>query len=261
MNIKIAYDEWQRALRLAVMHGDLATLVARIEGDAIASSERRAGVYIDAYRLRLIEVLGNDYPVLKASLGDDAFTRLADGYIAEHPSSTPSVRWFGRHLASWLGEVGAPLVQVELAAFEWAQGEVFDGLGADVAVLDDMAGLKPEAWSALSLKLHPAARLLPLCGNAAAQVRAHGAGEAIPAFVDQGAERSWLLWRRGFDVHWRALEVDEADALAALIHGISFGELCMRLATWTPEADVAMRAASLLKRWLCDELIVRFAEN
>jgi hypothetical protein len=259
MSAALALLQWQRALQTCAMRGDPGALLKHVRGDATATAGRRVAIYADAYRLRLIEVLGNDYPVLKALLGREAFAALANDYIDAHPSTTPSVRDFGRHFATWLCTVHAPLAQIELAAFEWAQGEVFDGRDADLAVLADMAGLAPDAWPALSLALQPAARVLCLRGNAAAQVAAHGRGEAIAAFVDSGEERHWLLWRRGFDVHWRALADDEATALAVLRAGGTFGELCAELAASIPEHEVAMRAAGLLKRWLCDELIVRFS--
>jgi len=47
----------------------------------------------------LIEVLGNDYEVLHAYLGDGLFDTLAGDYIAAHPSTFRNVRWFGGKLA------------------------------------------------------------------------------------------------------------------------------------------------------------------
>ena len=60
-------------------------------------------VYRNAYSLRLIEVLTNDYPGLLAMAGPADFDHMARAYIAAHPSHHPSVRWFGAGLRGFLG--------------------------------------------------------------------------------------------------------------------------------------------------------------
>lgn len=244
----------QRALMQRVLQGDGA-IVGAIAADRIASVERRLRVYADAYRLRLIEVLGKDYPALRALAGAEAFDHLAAEYVAAHPSSTPSVRPFGRCLASWLRERGSPDAWVDMAAFEWAQGDVFDGPDADVATFGDVAVVPPEAWPELRLRIQPAARRLVLAGNTPAQIGALAEDAAIPEWTRFDAPLQWLLWRRGFEIHWRSLEDDESAALSAAQSGESFGALCERLLEWRPAEDVALRAASLLKRWITDELV------
>ena len=67
-----------------------------------ADRQTLLGVYRDAYALRLIEVLTNDYPGLLAMTGPADFDRMARAYIAAHPSHHPSVRWFGARLADFL---------------------------------------------------------------------------------------------------------------------------------------------------------------
>lgn len=228
-----------------------------------ADSARRVQVYADAYRLRLMEVLGNDYPTLKNLIGGDLFAERVSDYIDAHPSNTPSVRYFGRHLPAWLRQTAGIAPEIasswaELAHFEWAQGEVFDAADADVALLADVAGIAPQDWPALPLRLRPATRLLSLHGNAPALALAQSRDEALPEPVMQSQATRWLVWRLGYDVHWRALEADEAAALDAVAGGTRFGELCEVLAESTPVDEVALRAASLLKRWLNDELIARF---
>lgn len=245
----------QRQMSAHVLLGD-ATIQAQIAGDASADSARRLGVYHDAYRLRLIEVLGNDFPVLKAQLGTEAFDALAADYLAAHPSRRPSVRHFGGAFSEWLREQSAQPPQCsELAAFEWAQGEVFDAADADVVLLADIAALAPQAWPELRLQLQPAARWLSLHGNAPALVAAHAADKALPEAFHSAQATSWLLWRCGFDVHWRSLAADEAAALQSARRGACFAELCEALAPWHAEAELPMRAASLLKLWICDELV------
>jgi hypothetical protein len=188
------------------------------------------------------------------------FDELAAAYLVDHPSRYCSVRYVGSEYAVWLNaHQGAPhFVQphwAELAAFEWAQGEVFDAADSDIVVLGDIADIPFAAWPGLRLHLQPALRLIWLHGNAPACVVAHGADKSLPRVIRHDEPAMWLLWRRGFDVYWRALESDELSALQALQAGANFGGVCESLCVWHSDDAVALRAASLLKRWISDELI------
>ena len=73
-------------------HGDPA-IAHRVEGPLVT---HRLRIHADAYRLRLIEVLANDYPVTATLLGEDRLDAFAIAFIQSHPSTHPSVRHFGR---------------------------------------------------------------------------------------------------------------------------------------------------------------------
>jgi hypothetical protein len=68
------------------------------------------GVHRDAYSLRLIEVLTDDFPGLMAMCGQADFDHVARAYIAAHPSHHPSVRWFGLRLADFMAATPPSLV-------------------------------------------------------------------------------------------------------------------------------------------------------
>jgi hypothetical protein len=239
----------QQALQARLLRdGAVEGIVAR----DTAQRQARLRLYADAYRLRLAEVLGNDFPVLRALLGDAAFQACAFAYLDAHPSRTPSVRWCGAGFADWLAQRdGGDRALVAVARFEWAQGEVFDAADAPVCTIADLAALPAAQWPGLRLRLHPALRRLRLAGNAAALVDAQARGMPLPAPA-AGEPAHWLLWRVGFDVHWRRLDDDEAAALAAVAHDASFADCCALLDGDAP----ALRAAGLLKRWLDDGLVV-----
>lgn len=255
MNAQATPFREQHRLQAWLLHGD-AAIAGAVQGEDRAP---RLRIYADAYRLRLIEVLGNDFPVLRAWLGEDGFAASAAGYLDAYPSTQPSVRHFGRHFANWLQTQGdAAPGCAELARFEWAQGEVFDAADAPAASLAAVAALPAAAWPHLRLHLQPALRLLPLCGNAPALAAAHAAGEPLPAYATNDGDMHWLLWRCDFDVHWRRLPDDEADALQAVQRGARFGQLCLHLAQAHGDA-AALRAAGLLKRWLADGIVAALA--
>lgn len=242
----------QAAMHDWLRHGDPA-IAMRVEGPLVA---HRLRIHADAYRLRLVEVLANDFPVTAALLGEERFDAIAIGFIQAHPSTHPSLRHFGRGFADGLQQRAAtPRNLHQLARFEWTQGEVFDAADAAPLAIDVIASLPADAWPALRLHLQPSLRMIALACNAPALVEAHAHGRALPV-LRNARVADWLLWRCDGDVHWRRLDIDEAALLRAVANGETFGELC-ELATDFHAHDGPLRAASLLKRWLADGLLAR----
>jgi hypothetical protein len=228
-------------------------------GDARAGAAERLGVYADAYRLRLLEALRNDYPALLRRVGTGTFERLGRAYIDAHPSDTPSVRWFGRHLAEFLRalpEDQARPAWIEIAAFEWARGEVFDA--PDVAPLQiaELAAVPPQHWAGMRVMPQPGLRRLDLHWNIPALCHAYELEQKPPRLNLRRRALPWLLWRDAeLDIRWRSLGADEAAALDAVREERSFGEICELLCRWVAPEEAAMHAAGLLKRWAVDGVL------
>jgi hypothetical protein len=230
-----------------------------------ASAMQRLAIYGSAYRLRLLEVLGEDFPGLKGLLGTESFTALGRAYIDAHPSAHPSIRWFGRHLSHFLRK-RAPYNDrpelAEMAAFEWAQGEVVDAADTAVCRAEQLAAVSPARWPYMRVVFQHAMRRLELHWNVPVVWRAihdHGAMPALERFEQPLA---WLLWRRSLQVHWRSLADDERWAIQACLDGHNFGKVCQGLKERSTAPDVALRAATLLKQWLNEDLVanIQFGE-
>lgn len=232
--------------------------IRRVVGANEAEAAARLDVYRNAYRLRLREALQVDYPKLELLLGDEAFAGLCDDYIAAYPSHHPSLRWFGRAMADFLINT-APYrdqpVLSEMAAFEWAQGLVFDASDRDVLDENALVTLTPEDWPGLRLTAHPGVRRLDLEWNVPPIWRALE-DDRIPPFPLRGPRsQSWLLWRRDLAIHWRSLTPDEAWAIDAWRDGACFAELCEGLCAWMEPEVVALNAAGMLRGWLREGLV------
>lgn len=237
----------------------LELIQAQDEGEA----RQRTGVYADAYRLRLIEVLGNDYPALKAWAGPTAFEQIALAYIEAHPSDQPDARWFGRHLPAFLrsADWGLPAVtntaRADMAALEWALSEVFDAEDLPPASLDDVRQLDPTDWPGLRMQLMPSLRRLRLHSNALAVRLAHDQQQdqeldlPLPPPQSLPAHEA-LVWRHELRVYHRALDADEALALDAVALGADFSGLCEAMLPLLPADEIPARAAGLLARWLTE---------
>lgn len=223
-----------------------------------ANAARRLGIYADAYRSRLVEALGSDYPALKGVLGERGFDRLMRAFIAAHPSRFPNLRWYGGEMAHFLerssrGRRRKPLA--ELARFEWALGLAFDAEDAPLAKVEDAARVPAADWPGMRLRLHPSVQLLWLRGNAARVWRAASAGRKPPAAAMRLRPVGWLVWRKGHEPFYRSLPPEEAWALGAAGRERDFASLAGGLRRFVGAGRAAQTAAQLLRNWLAEGLI------
>ena len=244
-------------------------LLARSDGFAGAVRDTRKadrhallGVYRDAYALRLIEVLTNDYPGLLAMAGPADFDRMARAYIAAHPSHHPSVRWFGARLADFLAGT-APYsglaAAAEMARFEWALGEAFDAPDDTPIQAADLMALPPEAWEELRLAPLRSLRQLTLAHEVpqAWQRRDEVEPGSLEVMAAAGPT-DWVIWRPERTSHFRSLEPDEAAMLAAMIEGQAFPELCESLVPHVGADAAPAQAAGRLRSWVEEGMIGGF---
>jgi hypothetical protein len=251
----------QQAFQSHLLDGDPAIAAHVVDGGAV-NGEQRLGVYVTAYYGRLADTLRRDYPALAAAVGDDEFADLAHAYIRRHPSSHYSLRWFGARMADFLehadGYRERPYL-AELARLEWALVDAFDV--ADAPVLDEGAAARvpPEAWPALRLVFHPSVRAVELAWNSLARWQAVRDGQPLPEPEALTGARSCLIWRADLTTRYRTLDADEAAALQAARSGAEFAALCEALYPWhDDDAQVAVRAAGLLKSWLAAQMVTAF---
>lgn len=228
-------------------------IAAEIAGDDEAFRRARLDIYRDAYRLRLIEVLGSDYPVLKSYAGDEWFEAAATGYIAAHPSVFRNVRWFGAAMPGFLrkqpGQPDRPVL-ADLALFEWTLGLAFDSPDQEAVDFADVAAVAPDAWPDLRFEVHGSLQKLELQTNAVAIWKAISAGEPVVAAERLAEPVAWAIWRKALSPYFRSLAADEAWALSAMRDGRNFGEICTGLCNWVAEDEAAPRAAQLLRGWV-----------
>ncbi len=223
-----------------------------------AGAARRLGVYADAYRSRLVDALGNDYPALARLLGERGFDRMMREFIAAQPSRHPNLRWYGGELARFLARAQRgrrrPLL-AELARFEWALGLAFDAADAPLATADDVARLPAADWPEMRLRLHPSVQLLGLRSNAPQAWRAATGGRKPPPARLRSQPARWVVWRKEFEPFYRELPAAEAWALGAAARGREFAALIGGLRRFAGTAGAPQAGAQLLRNWLSEGLI------
>lgn len=124
----------------------------------------RLQLYNQMYWYRLFDAIRDDCPGLLAALGERAFGRLAQAYLAENPSRSFTLRNLCSRLVPFiLGHPGltAPrtALAVEVARFEWAQTVAFDGEARPAIPPAKLARTSPDK---LRLGLQPYVTLLQL---------------------------------------------------------------------------------------------------
>jgi hypothetical protein len=220
--------------------------------------ERRLDAYVGGYRTRLVEALGTTFPVLKTTLGEDEFTRQMRLYIDSHPSRHFSVRQYGAQLEQHLS-AGAQSAEAsalcDLARWEWMLADVFDSPDDEPMTVAALAAVPPAAWPTLTFRLRACVRHFETGTNVVEWWRAANGLCDRPPGLDAAAPGRWLLWRRGVTTLFRSLDPLESSALTRAHAGVTFGSICEEVACFVTEDEVAVRAASMLRAWLAEELI------
>jgi len=235
-----------------------------VRGDAARPAALRVQVYANAYFVRILNCLKDDYAALAHWMGDAGFNDLTALYLMAHPSRHPSIAYVGERVAEFVRD--HPAAQpfrkrfpwaADLADLEWALQRAFDAPDAEPLAAAALAALDPEDWAELELRADPSLRLLQLEWPAEALRRRFERDE--PAQLERlVAERQRVLvWRRGERVAYRPVDADEGQALQLICAGIPFGDLCEQATDWVGEEEAPGWAAAWLSRWLADGCIRR----
>jgi Putative DNA-binding domain len=131
--------------------------------DRLTSFERLE-IYNRQYWFRILSALTDDFPGLRAVLGDRKFDALAQAYLRDCPNTSFTLRNLGSKLEAWLRKhprfAGSRLnLAIDMVRLEWADIEAFDGASVPALKKENIAGADP---ATLRLRLQPYVQLLAL---------------------------------------------------------------------------------------------------
>ena len=131
--------------------------------DRLTSFERLE-IYNRQYWFRILSGFAEDFPGLRAVLGERRFDAVAKAYLTDCPSRSFTLRNLGSHLESWLRRNprwAGPRQQLalDMVRLEWADIEAFDGKAEPALNPEYLAGADA---SRLKLRLQPYIYLLDL---------------------------------------------------------------------------------------------------
>ena len=236
--------------------------------DRLTSFERLE-IYNRQYWFRVLDSFYEDYPGLRAVLGERTFIKMAEAYLVKYPSASFTMRNLGsrvekflRQEPRWAGKK-QPLA-LEVARFEWAQIAAFDGEAKPAVGIAELLLTDPQK---LKLGLQPYITLLALefpVNDFVLAVKKHEAlrGEASNAMDSAPkvaklnkvalpkAKKSYIAVHRHKNaVYYKQLEPEAFALLAVLGKGQTLERACER----------AFRRASARIRW--DKKIEKWFEN
>jgi len=131
--------------------------------DRLTSFERLE-IYNRQYWFRVLSSMVEDFPGLRAVLGDKRFEAMSKAYLMDCPSRSFTLRNLGARLEGWLRKhpkFAGPKqsLAIDIARLEWADIEAFDGKAEPALRAEDLGA---GAGTTLKLKLQPYVRLLDL---------------------------------------------------------------------------------------------------
>lgn len=239
-----------------------------VTGGHSLSARERLEIYCYGYRARLVDCLLDDYPVVAQTLGEARFETLCHGYIERHPSSSPSLNAFGRHLPAFLLETDLDASTdprrnflSELAALEWALVEVVHAQTPPPLDLGALQALPPEAWATAWFEPSPAVRLLRFLYPANRYFQKCRVLSESPQIPEPEAAAT-VVYRHGLTVWRMDLTPAMARVLEALLGRVPIGDALGKLGVdeSDPRDDIAEAERSVMvwfREWVSSGL---FAE-
>jgi Putative DNA-binding domain len=230
---------WERMRPVAANGRPMRAVAAEFikPNDRLTSFERLE-IYNRQYWFRVLSSLAEDFPGLRAVLGDSRFDSMAKAYLSACPSRSFTLRNLGSRLEGWLRKhpswaASRQKLAIDMVRLEWADIEAFDGKAEPALKPEDLAGVSAPK---LRLRLQPYIRLLNLrypVDNLLLEVRDDGDTDfASNAFSERRkrrrvqavarleASRVFLaVHRLDLSVYFRRLEREEFIILSKLRKG------------------------------------------
>ncbi|SCK18317.1 DUF2063 domain-containing protein [Vogesella sp. LIG4] len=150
-----AAAEWQAAL-LAAIRDPHTPPQPGFPAAALA-------VYRNNYRVGLMALLEQVYPICRQLLGEEFFEALAREYVRDTPSASGNLHDYGATLADFIAAFPhcAELPYLpDVARLEWALHRGYYAPDAPCIELATLAGMPPQQWGTLRFGPHPACHVL-----------------------------------------------------------------------------------------------------
>ena len=155
----------QEGMRRRGRDGKSLTAVADeiIKPNDRLTSFERLEIYNRQYWFRILSALSEDFPGLRAIIGEKQFDKMAVEHLYDCPSQSFTLRNLGSRLESWLRRhpehiAGKEQIALDMVRLEWAEIEAFDEAARPRLSESDMATLGPDP----RFQLQPYVRLLDL---------------------------------------------------------------------------------------------------
>ncbi len=204
------------------------------------SSFERLEIYNRQYWFRVLASLDEDFPGLRAIIGQRRFEALCKAYLVDCPSQSFSLRNLGSGLETWLRSHPEHIqpratLALDMVRLEWAEIEAFDGASEPVLLPGDALASDPDPHFRLQPYLqlislrYPVDDLLvairkdtPDGGMASNAVSEHRKQTRVRKVARQKPQAVFLVVHRvDYSVYFKRIEQEAFKFLHALREGQS----------------------------------------
>lgn len=259
-------------------------ILQRITNNYGLDAQSRLRIYYDGYRLRLFEVLLEEYPKLFLIMDEEYFTQAFLHYLLEFPSTHFSLRWFGQNFARFLQEYtpfsNTPYLS-EMARFECSIRATMDAKDSSIFTIDQLKSIPLENWSDLLFKFAPGTSLhafnwniptlwgelenskidsplLPdaITENEYSTLEFYGLENPIELLTELPTPEFWLIWRKDYSCQFKSLSPIQTMFAKGFEQGLTFGEICENLSEIVELEEVPQEAINCLITYINDACLV-----
>lgn len=215
-------------------------------------SETRLKVYTEGYRLRLMEVIEDDFEITKQFLGQARFQALASEFIETHPSSHFTLNVYAEDFAAYIADAGEAAA-AELASFEWAMAMAQIARQETPLTISHLESTAPGAWPELTFKLQPNIQRLRFQHYITGLWQALSKDEKFE--LSDNEPEDVIVWQCKCDPYFMSLDPRQVIMFDAIKRGASFAAICAALSDALPEDAVPQFAAGQLHAWVSQEVL------
>jgi hypothetical protein len=235
--------------------GELERVVTR--SNSLTAAERVA-IYGRAYHARLTECLEAEFRILRQALGEDLFRMFARAYLSNCPSQSYTLADLGKGFASYLHDTRPaeriegkaetwPDFIIDLARFERAFSEVYDGPGAEGGPMLSAEGLRTLLTDRDRGRLAPAVSLRLLTFQYPVHDYFDAARRGQEPELPAPAETFLAMNRRDYVVTTIELSAVQHALLSSLLEGKTVGQSLRRAGASSP--DQRRRLIACIEKW------------
>lgn len=199
------------------------------------SNERRLFIYQNTISGQLLDVLSSTYNTVRALVGEEYFSILADGYIREYPPEEASLTFYGENFADYLTQQEAlqsmPYI-FDMATYEKAWNHAFFAVDADFLNPASLVSLNEDDLEHVSFVMHPSVCLLTVSFPVYELWRwvEDGATDSAPDISK--ASRHFAVWRNAqLEVMVKAIVAEDFKIWGNIVAAMPISKAFAELAT------------------------------
>lgn len=222
--------------------------------DGVHTGER-LGIYHNAYRARLAEVLADVFEKTVLYMGTEAFDPLARNFAVACPPQSRCLGQYGARFPAYLQSLYPLNPELhELAQLDWDLRSRFDSADYPALNTASAAADTAQTWLTRRPALHPSLLLRQVSTNVVTLWKAIHDDVEVPAPAQLDSPTTLMVWRKGLQPHFKTLDTQQAAWVGRLAEGASVAQACEAFAgsPLMPEVSVF---GQWLAAWWDDEIM------